>query len=46
MLKVILNYPPIQTAPRLNCLNSVRGSDGDGGGEVVILQQNKLRESF
>lgn len=32
MLEVILNSPPAQTAPRLNCLNRVRGSGGGGGG--------------
>lgn len=31
MLKVILNSPPIQTAPQQNCLNRVRGSGGGGG---------------
>lgn len=33
MLKVILNSPPIQTAPQQNCLNRVRGSGGGGGGK-------------
>ena len=48
MLKVILNSPPIRAAPRLNCLNRVRGSSssGGGGGGSGVLERNKLRESF
>lgn len=47
MLKVILNSPLIQTAPQQRSLNRVRASGGEvvvGG--VVVLERNKLRESF
>lgn len=39
-------FPPIQSAPQLACLNSVKGSDGGAGFEITLCFFNEAMQYF
>lgn len=41
-----LIFPPIQSAPQLACLNSVKGSDGGAGFEITLWFFNEAMQYF